>query len=556
MFRTWNRWFALTTCLMLSTAVLADANQLKVDLDRLQAAKLATDSPALLNFFKKRTLSEETRSQIGKLIELLGASEYATREKASLDLTDLEDLARAQLVEALKHQDPEIRKRARAILTQIGTTARDANLYVPAARVLVARREAEAGRVLLEFLPSIEDPEIAQEVIETLTPLAVDKGVKPNSTFLAALSDPVAIKRTAVGQAFAKSAATRSLARKLLKDADLTVRRRVAVTLVEAGDKTAMPELLNLFAQTTGEDYAVIEDVLLAIAGEKAPEMPSIDTPKSRELYHRQWVNWWKEQGENIALEKIDFAAAYRGYTLLTTLGTRGNLGSVMELDPKGKTRWKIDNLNYPIHVSLVRRDRVLICEYTMNRVIECDLKGNIVWTKTVLNQAIFAERLPNGNTFVVTRNGVFEFNRDGNTVQQIQRSSFDLLAAHRARDGRVTLLTNNGQCIQFDKDGKQTGQFALGRFLGSTIGFRAHFLPGGGLIVPDYSGNKIREYDATGKILWEVNANRPSAVLKLPNGNLLYASRLRNQLVELDKTGREISKINTDGRPLYIERR
>jgi hypothetical protein len=55
---------------------------------------------------------------------------------------------------------------------------------------------------------------------------------------------------------------------------------------------------------------------------------------------------------------------------------------------------------------------------------------------------------------------------------------------------------------------------------------------------------------------VWELDAYRPSSVVKLPNGNILYASRMRNSVVELDKNGREVSRRDTDGRPLFIDRR
>lgn len=557
----WSRALALACCLALTSALAADSADVKADLAALTRASVSTDTPSLLAFFKKRTLSDETRAKVDSLIEQLGASEYAAREKATMDLLDLEGLGRAQIVQALKDDDPEIRKRARFVVARIGQVADDVNLVAPAARVLASRKAAGAAKVLFDFLPCAEDAAVAEDVAAALDPLALDKDDKPDPALLAALSDPAAIKRWAAGQALAKAAATRPLARKLLKDADVGVRRRVAVALFDARDKEAVPALLALLPVALGDDLAMVEDALLALAGDKAPERPELDTPKAREIYHRQWASWWADNADKIDLDKIDLAAASRGYTLVTMLGTPakgvgGITGSVVELDAAGKVRWKIDNVTYPVHASMPRRDRVLVCEYNVNRVTERDLKGKVLWSKNVGNMVISAERLANGHTFIVTRNGMVEVDRDGRETRTITRPGMDLVGAHRQKDGKITVLTTNGTCAKLDRDGRQISSFNIGGFFTSTVGFRAHLLPKGGLVVPDYTRGKIREYDANGRMLRELDAYRPSAVVKLPNGNLLYASRLRNSVVELDKNGKEVSRRDTDGRPLFIDRR
>ncbi|MFO0846462.1 MAG: hypothetical protein U0797_29515 [Gemmataceae bacterium] len=561
MCRRWGRTLALACCLALGSALPADTTEVKADLTALTRASVSTDTPSLLAFIKKRTLSDETRAKVASLIEQLGADEYSAREKATADLIDLEGLGRPQVAQALKHDDPEVRKRARLVLTRIGPVADDLGLVAPAARVLAARRAAGATRVLLEYLPCAEDAAVAEDVAAALGPLALGKDDKPDPALLTALADPLAVKRWAAGQALAKAPVGRPLARKLLKDADVGVRRRVAVALFEARDKEAVPALLALLPVAAGEDLAVVEDSLLALAGDKAPERPEIDTPKAREAYHRQWASWWADHADKIDLAKVDLAAAYRGYTLVTALGppakaAGGIGGTVQELDPAGKVRWKIDNVSYPVHASMPRRDRVLVCEYNLNRVTERDLKGNVLWTKTVGNMIISAERLANGHTFIVTRNGIYEVDKDGREVRSVPRPTLDLLAAHRHKDGKITLLTTNGTVARLDRDGRALGSFNLGGFFSSTIGFRAHFLPNGGLVVPDYTRGKIREYDGTGRLVRELDAYRPSAVVKLPSGHYLYASRLRPSITELDKDGKEVTRRDVDGRPLFIDRR
>lgn len=554
-----RRWTLLVTlgCFLAGAFSLlrADQDDLKSDVALLKGAGVKTETEALLDFFKKRTVSEEVRLKVEGLIEQLGADEFAIREKATADLIALQGLCRSQVTRALQATDLEVRRRARLILNKIGPASTEAALLGAAARVLTSRRSEESSKVLLAFLPWIEDPDVAEEVARALVPVAMDPKGNPDRALVAALSDKLPLRRFAAGYAFAQTPRHRGLARKLLKDEDSGVRRRVAIALLEAKDKQAVPALIDLLTVSSVEDVAAAEDALYLVAGEKAPAPPAEDTEQAREKYQKDWEAWWKANAEKVDLAKIDLEGAIHGYTLLTVMETtKTTTGVVLELDAAGKERWRIANLNYPVYASMARRDRVLVCEYYGNRVTERDLKGRIIWSKNVTNQVLCAERLPNGNTFIATRNQLLEVDKEGKEVLTINRA-FDVLGVHRQRDGKMALLTTNGNYVQLDAQGKQLSSFAIG-YLGSTIGFRAHFLPKGGVVVPDYTRSKIREYDGSGKLLHEIDFTRPSAVVKLSNGNYLVASRLRNRIVEIDKTGKEISSRDTPGRPLYLDRR
>ncbi|MFO0877304.1 MAG: hypothetical protein U0840_08000 [Gemmataceae bacterium] len=553
-----GQWYraALTLgcCLLAAASLRGAADDLKADEKVLESASVSADGANLLAFFRKRTLSPGQRERIERLVADLGAPEYATREKASAALLEMEALPRLRLTQACSHEDAEVRKRARNLLNKIGPVSSEANLLGPAARVLVSKRPAGVVAVLLDFLPGAEDPEAAQEVAACLASLAMDASGKPDPVLLAALTDPVPLRRQAAGCALARVPGVRASVRKLLRDPDVGVRRRVAIRLVEAGDREAIPELVALLATTRGADFNAIEETLLLLAGERAPERSSDATPMALTAYQGRWQQWWKDNADKIDLARVDFSGGYRGYTLLSTVNAaRTTTGVVAELDATGKPRWKIENLNYPVYASMVRRDRVLICEYYGNRVTERDLRGTVLWTKHVGNQVLAAVRLPTGNTFIATRQQLLEVDREGKEVKVINRP-FDILAAHRHKDGSFSLLTTAGSMVRLDAEGKQTNSFLIGPLTGA-IGFRAHFLPSGGVVVPDYARSKIREYDASGKMIWEADAFRPNCVVKLPNGNVLYASRIRGAIVEIDREGKEITRREVEGRPLFLDR-
>ncbi|HMC65720.1 MAG TPA: hypothetical protein VKI65_12340, partial [Gemmataceae bacterium] len=77
----------------------------------MRSASVATDGTALLDYFRKRILNDKDRERIGKLIQLLGADEFATREKASAELVTLGLPATSLLRQAIRDEVIEIARR-------------------------------------------------------------------------------------------------------------------------------------------------------------------------------------------------------------------------------------------------------------------------------------------------------------------------------------------------------------------------------------------------------------------------------------------------------------
>src|SRR5262249_57269606 len=112
---------------------------------------------------------------------------------------------------------------------------------------------------LLDFLGSIEDADVRDEVVRALAPLALVKG-KPDPVLASALADKLDVKRAAAGVLLARAGgvALRPGVRKLLKDASPAVRRRVALALLEARDKEAIPVLIAQITEAN-EDLSSVE---------------------------------------------------------------------------------------------------------------------------------------------------------------------------------------------------------------------------------------------------------------------------------------------------------
>ena len=551
---------ALAVGLIVAAPVRADDPP---DETLLKTNAVPTDGPGLITYFQKRTLGDDTRARVNKLIQQLGADTFKEREQAGNDLEDLGGLVRAQLAQATKDSDSEIRRRTRRILIKLGPAAAENNLYPVAARVLATKKPVGAALALLNFLPCVEDVDVAEEVAKSLAPLTMSKDGKADPAVLAALTDRFAIKRYSAAEALisAGGAAHRPAAKKLLQDAESGVRRRVAVALLMAREKDAVPVLLELLKAKNSDDADAAEDALSTLAGDAAPAAPDTDSPAARNRYAKSWENWWKEKGEKIDLAKADLTAGGR-YTLVTVTtnndfgrGRGGSNGSVMELDNNGKVRWEITDLMYPVHVSKHRRDRVMICEYQLNRVTERDLSGKVNFNKVVGGQIVSAERLTNGNIFIVTRNQMLELDPKGAELRNIPRNAYDCLSAKKMKDGKIHMVSSSGFFAKLDENGREISRFSIGN-VSTPLGFNAYFLPKGGVIIPDYSNNKVREYDASGKMIWEATVQVPGAVVRMSNGNTLVATRGSSHLIELDKGGKEVKRQDTKGIPIFVDRR
>jgi HEAT repeat protein len=496
-----------------------------------------TEGPALLALLRDRTLTAAETEKARALIVQLGDERFEQREKAAVEVVALGPRVLPLVRGALHSADPEVTRRATRCIQQID---RDGSKRLPVAslRLLALRRPPGALEALLAFLPFAEDETILAEAQQALVLLAMKDG-QPDPALLAALDHPEAAIRGAAAEALAQTggAEQRTAAGKLLHDRDLAVRLRVALALARAGEREAVPVLIDMLAVLPTDQAGPAYDYLLQLAEDKPPKAPPATNAATAKKARDAWAAWWQENGAKTTLVKLDGPQHWLGFTLIVE-GNPAN-GRVFELGRDNKPRWSIEGLMYPVDAVVLPNNRVLIAELNGQRVTERDLKGNIVWKKDGLgSQPINVQRLPNGHTFIGTDSGVLEVDRDGKTVFS-DNSHGPLAAAYKARNGHIICLTQMGQCLRLDAAAKQLKSFPSHRDNGWIGGM--DLLPNGRILISQPNRGKIAEFDPDGKTLLEVEAPQVMTASGLPNGHILAATANRRKAIEYDRKGKTV---------------
>jgi hypothetical protein len=517
----------------------------------LKNAGLAVDGPSLLQFFRKRTLTEAGQQRIEILVKDLGDNSYKVRVKASSELVALGAVAVPYLRRAVKNPDLEVSRRAEDCLKQISESeSARAGLAEAAAHLIALRKPEGAVAVLLAYIPFAPDELVAGEVQAALAALAVRNG-KPDAVLITALGDKLPARRAAAVEALCRGGMARQIPeiRQRLQDRDLSVRLRAALALATAREKEAVPVLIDLLAQLGPEQAWPAEDLLLRLAADQAPAVALGHDEASRRKCRDTWAAWWQAHAATADLARIEGAGQPLGYTLLVLL----KAGQVIELDAKDQCRFQVDGLELPLDAQMLPGDRVLVAEHDGDRITERNRKGEILWEYKV-EKPLMAQRLPNGHTFIATQALLLEVDRQGKEVFRYSRPGGEpFMKAMKLPNGDIAFVTLLRRFVRLDSTGRELQNIPANV---STSGGRIDVLPGGRVLVPERTSNRVVEYDAEGKVVWQVLFPEPVAATRLPNGHTLVTSYSGTRAVELDRAGQQVWEYRSSTRVTRAFRR
>jgi HEAT repeat protein len=553
----------------------ADSPAVADDKKALEAARVGTDDTALLQFVRQRTLTEDNQKKIEDLIRLLDDDAFAKRQQASRALVAVGPVALPLLRQAATSPDAEVKRRAKECVRLIEAGSSN-TLMAAAARLIAVRKPPGAAEVLLAYLPFADDELVVEEIRAALAGVTMRDG-KPEEVVVKALQVKVAAKRAAAAEALCRAGALQKQeagpsllnylddkaprmslmagvpeqVRRLLKDADLTVRLRVALALADLKESEALPVLIALLGDLPPETAWQAEDILRAVAGDKAPDTALGDDDASRRKCRDSWASWWKAHGANVDLGKINLRNRTLGYTLLVMQVDKDKgRGRIREVRKDGKTRWEIGELGYPLDACVVPGNRVLIADSTS--VSERNFKGDVIWEKAIAS-ARCVQRLANGNTFIVAGDELIEVDRAGQEVTKFTTpDKGHVLAAKKLQNGQIGCLSNN-EYLLLDAKGKQLKAWPVGNV--ATVG-GLDVLPTGGIVIAQVFANKVVEHDSHGKVVWEAQFTAPTSVVRLLNGHTLVAAWNTGQVAELNSKGKIVWEYKTNAEYSRARRR
>jgi len=532
-------------------ALTDDASRAKAH-DAWAAWWKSTEGTASLDEFTKRTLTEADREKAEKLIHQLGDDLFDVRQKAKAELKSMGVVVVRMLKTAANDPEFQVSESARAVLQDIEAD-KAAPLSPVAARVVALRKPPGAAETLLAYLPFCDDDGLMADVQTALNAVAYADG-KPAPALVKALGDKAAVRRGAAAEALCAGPLGDNLpaVKKLLADEQAAVRLQAALGLAGGPhDRDAVPVLIALVGEPNGDASGQAEDYLLRVAADRGPSnLPVGDGATRRD----RWAAWWKDNGERVALVDRFGPSSFQRYLGYTLLVQPGN-NQVVELGADNKERCQLTGLANPLDAEALPGDHYLVTEANAQCVTERNAKGDVLWKKTLPNfMPVSAHRLRNGNTFIVCRNHIVECTHDGNDVYTINRPN-DVLTAQKLRNNEIVVISSQGAVQRIDHTGKVLKSFAIQNtwMVGNDV------LPNGHVLIAfQPPANKVVEYDAEGKSVWESGAvMNPMAAARSPNGNTLITSQQwPNKIVEVDKSNKQVAEITLTTYTVRVHRR
>jgi acetyl esterase/lipase len=202
-----------------------------------------------------------------------------------------------------------------------------------------------------------------------------------------------------------------------------------------------------------------------------------------------------------------DVQALPHGHVLFTL----GSKKKVVELDQNHQEVWSYsDGLEHPIAAERLPNGNTLISDAQLGRVIEVNTAKQIVWkyerTDLANMRSRNAHRTNQRTTLIAVEAEakLIEVDTSGKIVWQWEAAkNRKLYMGRRLENGNTLIsLSDPGELVEVDHSGKvvrSIGGVQPAIQMGWVSGFAV--LPGGSILINDYTGRRIIEVDAKGKV-------------------------------------------------------
>ncbi len=528
------------------------AEPISQDEQTLKLAGIATDGPALLEYFRRRTPRAAEQATLKQSAAQLGSSVYPVRVKATDDLISAGRSALPYLRDITRKGDAETARRAQYAIGVIEHNTRLA-LSATASRVLVERKPAATLETLLAYLPFVDENWVEDEIRQSMKRIAYIDG-KALPMLEQALADQEAKRRAAavwiVGHS--NDARQRKLVVERLGDSSSEVRLLAANALLVSREPAAVSTLIDLLTSDTPDLACRAEDLLFRLAGESGPPVwLNTGTDNNGRQVQSAWEGWWKTNRVKVDWQSLRLDEQALGLTLVVENQRTDGGSRIYETNAAGQVRFEVKIRN-PIDAQWLPGGRLLVGDSRDSLIYEMDTRGNIGWKHAGIAPTSI-QRLPNGNTVVSTYQSIIEFTREGKTVFTYSTQGHTY-HARKVPDGHYVWIDACGEIGEIDDKGKLIAKTKVGS--GLAWGSVERLRNGRYLVAIGGGAGKVQEVDMNGKVYWEKTVNNPNRAVRLTNGNTLVASHSDAAIYEFDPNGNERWKHACAGRPFAALRR
>jgi len=200
---------------------------------------------------------------------------------------------------------------------------------------------------------------------------------------------------------------------------------------------------------------------------------------------------------------------------------------------------------------------RFVCADYTQGKVFVVDAQGKVEWSYDA-ETANDVWALPNGNLLFNAGHGVKEVTRDKRVVFSYESAS-DIYACQRLPNGNTFVgECNAGRLLEVSPAGAIVKQIRLlpeGQDGGHDYMRNARRLANGNYLVCHYGDGVVKEYDPSGKPVWEFRVpGGPHSAIRLPNGNTLVsgadARGAKATVLEVSPAGQVVWQVSGDELP------
>lgn len=209
------------------------------------------------------------------------------------------------------------------------------------------------------------------------------------------------------------------------------------------------------------------------------------------------------------------------------------------------------------VQIIMSGKGHPFVCaDYTQGKVFMVDVQGRVEWEYPARNcNDIWI--LPSGNLLFNTGNGVKEVTRNKEVVFDYESGS-GIYACQRLPDGNTFIgECDSARLLEVSPNGRIEKEIRLlpkGEKGDSHFMRNARKLANGHYLVSHYGLGVVKEYDVTGKVVWECAApGGPHSAIRLPNGNTLIAcaDQTKNaSLTEVDPKGKVVWQVQSTDLP------